>query len=103
TLINEVLMGCVLPAGLAQAPARQVALKAGLPVSTPCTTLNKMCGSGMKAVMMGMDQILAGNADTVLAGGIENMSRAPYLIAKARSGLRLGHGELKDHMFLDGL
>ena len=101
--IDDVLMGCVLPAGLAQAPARQVALGAGLPVTTPCTTVNKMCGSGMKTVMMGCDQILAGHADTVLAGGIENMTQAPYLIPKARGGLRLGHGELKDHMFLDGL
>lgn len=102
-VIDDVLMGCVLPAGLAQAPARQVALGAGLSVATPCTTVNKMCGSGMKTVMMGVDQILAGNADTVLAGGIENMTMAPYLIPKARGGLRLGHGELKDHMFLDGL
>lgn len=101
--IDDVLIGCVLPAGLAQAPARQVALGAGLSVTTPCTTVNKMCGSGMKTVMMGMDQILAGHADTVLAGGIENMTMAPYLIPKARGGLRLGHGELKDHMFLDGL
>ena len=102
-VIDDVLIGCVLPAGLAQAPARQVALGAGLPVTTPCTTVNKMCGSGMKTVMMGCDQILAGHADTVLAGGIENMTQAPYLIPKARGGLRLGHGELKDHMFLDGL
>lgn len=101
--IDDVLMGCVLPAGLAQAPARQVALGAGLPVTTPCTTVNKMCGSGMKTVMMGVDQILAGSADAILAGGIENMTQAPYLIPKARGGLRLGHGELKDHMFLDGL
>lgn len=101
--IDDVLMGCVLPAGLAQAPARQVALGAGLPVTTPCTTVNKMCGSGMKTVMMGCDQILAGHADTVLVGGIENMTQAPYLIPKARGGLRLGHGELKDHMFMDGL
>lgn len=101
--IDDVLMGCVLPAGLAQAPARQVALGAGLPVTTPCTTVNKMCGSGMKTVMMGCDQIMAGSADTVLAGGIENMTQAPYLIPKARGGLRLGHGELKDHMFMDGL
>jgi len=101
--IDDVLMGCVLPAGLAQAPARQVALGASLAVTTPCTTVNKMCGSGMKTVMMGMDQILAGHADVVLAGGIENMTQAPYLIPKARGGLRLGHGELKDHMFLDGL
>jgi acetyl-CoA C-acetyltransferase len=103
TVIDDVLMGCVLPAGLAQAPARQVALGAGLAVSTPCTTVNKMCGSGMKTVMMACDQIMAGHANTVLAGGIENMTLAPYLIPKARGGLRLGHGELKDHMFLDGL
>lgn len=101
--IDDVLVGCVLPAGLAQAPARQVALGAGLPVTTPCTTVNKMCGSGMKTVMMGVDQILAGSADAILAAGIENMTQAPYLIPKARGGLRLGHGELKDHMFLDGL
>lgn len=101
--IDEVLMGCVLPAGLAQAPARQVALGAGLPVSTPCTTVNKMCGSGMKTVMMAADQIRAGNCRLAMAGGIENMTQAPYLIPKARAGLRLGHGELKDHMFLDGL
>ena len=94
TVIDDVLMGCVLPAGLAQAPARQVALGAGLAVSTPCTTVNKMCGSGMKTVMMGVDQILAGHADTILAGGIENMTLAPYLIPKARGGLRLGHGDL---------
>lgn len=103
TGIDDVLMGCVLPAGLAQAPARQVALGAGLAVSTPCTTVNKMCGSGMKTVMMACDQIMAGHANSVLAGGIENMTLAPYLIPKARGGLRLGHGELKDHMFLDGL
>jgi len=101
--IEEVLMGCVLPAGLAQAPARQVALGAGLPVSTPCTTVNKMCGSGMKTVMMAADQIRAGNCAVAMAGGIENMTQAPYLVPKARGGLRLGHGELKDHMFLDGL
>lgn len=101
--IDEVLMGCVLPAGLAQAPARQVALGAGLPVTTPCTTVNKMCGSGMKTVMMAADQIRAGNCRLAMAGGIENMTQAPYLIPKARAGLRLGHGELKDHMFLDGL
>ncbi len=101
--IEEVLFGCVLPAGLAQAPARQVALGAGLPDSTPSTTVNKMCGSGMKTVMMACDQIRAGNADVMIAGGMENMTLAPYLLPKARSGLRLGHGELKDHMFYDGL
>jgi acetyl-CoA C-acetyltransferase len=101
--IDEVLMGCVLPAGLAQAPARQVALGAGLAVATPCTTVNKMCGSGLKSVMMAADQLRAGQCRTAIAGGIENMTRAPYLIPKARGGLRLGHGEIKDHMFLDGL
>ncbi|MDT8428912.1 MAG: thiolase family protein [Pseudomonadales bacterium] len=101
--IDELLFGCVLPAGLAQAPARQVALGAGLAMSTPCTTVNKMCGSGMKTVMMADDQICAGHAEIVIAGGMENMTLAPYLLPKARGGLRLGHGELKDHMFLDGL
>jgi len=101
--IDEVFMGCVLPAGLGQAPARQAALGAGLPQSTPCTTVNKMCGSGMKAVMLAHDALLAGSAKAVIAGGLESMSNAPYLMPKARSGLRMGHGELKDHMFLDGL
>jgi acetyl-CoA C-acetyltransferase len=102
-LVSEVLMGCVLPAGLGQAPARQAALQAGLPVSVPATTVNKMCGSGMKAVMLGYDALLAGSADMVVAGGMESMSNAPYLLPKARSGMRMGHGEVKDHMFLDGL
>ena len=100
---DEVIMGCVLPAGLGQAPARQAALGAGLPVSVPATTVNKMCGSGMKAVMLGFDAIAAGSADIVVAGGMESMSNAPYLLPKARTGMRMGHGEVKDHMFLDGL
>jgi acetyl-CoA C-acetyltransferase len=101
--IDEVAMGNVLGAGQGQAPARQAALKAGLPVSTACLTLNKMCGSGMKAVMLAHDQLRAGSACIMAAGGMESMSRAPYLIARARTGLRLGHGELQDHMLLDGL
>lgn len=102
-MIDEVLMGCVLSAGLKQAPARQAALKAGLSVSTPCTTLNKVCGSGMKTVMQGHDAIVAGSADVVIAGGMESMTNAPYLVQKARQGLRFGHGELLDHMLYDGL
>ncbi|MEQ8283123.1 MAG: acetyl-CoA C-acyltransferase [Parvibaculum sp.] len=101
--VDEVLMGCVLSAGAKQAPARQAALKAGLDEKTPCTTVNKMCGSGMKAVMMAHDAIVAGHGDIVVAGGLESMTNAPYLLPKARGGLRLGHGEIKDHMFLDGL
>jgi acetyl-CoA C-acetyltransferase len=101
--IQEVIMGCVLAAGLGQAPARQAALGAGIPVGTPCTTLNKMCGSGMKAVMSAADQLRAGSADIVLAGGMESMTNAPYLLPKARSGYRIGHGEVLDHMFYDGL
>ncbi|MCR6658279.1 MAG: acetyl-CoA C-acyltransferase [Asticcacaulis sp.] len=100
---DEVIMGCVLPAGQGQAPARQAALGAGLPVSVPATTVNKMCGSGMKAVMLACDAIAAGSADMVVAGGMESMSNAPYLLPKARVGMRMGHGEVKDHMFLDGL
>jgi acetyl-CoA C-acetyltransferase len=100
---DEVIMGCVLPAGQGQAPARQATLGAGLPVSVPATTVNKMCGSGMKAVMLACDAIAAGSAETVVAGGMESMSNAPYLLPKARSGMRMGHGEVKDHMFLDGL
>jgi len=100
---DEVIMGCVLPAGQGQAPARQAALGAGLPVSVPATTVNKMCGSGMKAVMLACDAIAAGSAGMVVAGGMESMSNAPYLLPKARSGMRMGHGEVKDHMFLDGL
>ncbi|UTW13855.1 acetyl-CoA C-acyltransferase [Marinobacterium rhizophilum] len=101
--IDEVLMGCVLPAGLGQAPARQASLAAGIPVATGCTTVNKMCGSGMKAVMQAHDQILAGSAVTLVAGGMENMSQAPYLLPKARQGMRMGHGQVIDHMFCDGL
>ena len=101
--VDEVIMGCVLPAGQGQAPARQAALGAGLPVSAGCVTVNKMCGSAMKAVMLGVDAIRAGSARLVVAGGMESMSNAPYLLPKARSGLRLGHGEMIDHMFCDGL
>jgi len=101
--IDEVYFGNVVSAGLKQAPARQVSLQAGISANTPCTTISKVCGSGMKAVMIGRDQIIAGNADTVMAGGMENMSATPYLIPKARAGLRLGHGELKDSLFTDGL
>src|SRR5271169_4483278 len=101
--VDEVIMGCVLSAGLGQAPARQAALGAGLPASTPSTTVNKMCGSAMRAVMQGADQILAGNAQVVVAGGIESMTNAPYLLPKARSGYRMGHQEVLDHMFFDGL
>ena len=101
--VDEVLMGCVLPAGMGQAPARQAALGAGLPNSVPCTTVNKMCGSGMKTVMMAYDQINAGEADVMVAGGLESMTNSPYILPKARGGMRLGHGEVKDHMFLDGL
>jgi acetyl-CoA C-acetyltransferase len=101
--VQEVILGCVLPAGLGQAPARQAALGAGMPVGTPATTVNKMCGSGLKAVMMAADQIRAGEAGIVLAGGMESMTNAPYLLLKARGGYRMGHGEILDHMFLDGL
>ncbi|GJD43175.1 Acetyl-CoA acetyltransferase [Methylobacterium cerastii] len=101
--VSEVVMGCVLPAGLGQAPARQAALGAGLSDATPCATLNKVCGSGMKALMLGHDMIAAGSAETVVAGGMESMSNAPYLLDKARAGQRLGHGRMIDHMFLDGL
>ncbi len=101
--VDEVFMGCVLPAGVGQAPARQAALKAGLPLPVACTTVNKVCGSGMKAAMLGHDVIKAGSADIVVAGGMESMTNAPYLLDKARGGYRLGHGAVKDHMFLDGL
>jgi acetyl-CoA C-acetyltransferase len=101
--IDEVIFGCVLPAGLGQAPARQAAVGAGIALGVPCTTVNKMCGSGMKAVMMAGDQIRAGSARIMLAGGLESMSNAPYLLLKARSGFRMGHGEIFDHMFYDGL
>ena len=102
-LINEVVMGCVLPAGQGQAPARQAAIAGGVPKSVPTTTVNKMCGSGMRAVMYGADHIAAGSADFVLAGGLESMTNAPYLLPKARAGYRMGHGEILDHMFYDGL
>ena len=101
--VEEVIMGCVLPANLGQAPARQAALGAGVPVAAPATTINKMCGSGLKAVMMAADQIRAGGANIVLAGGLESMSNAPYLMPKARTGYRMGHGEIIDHMMKDGL
>ena len=101
--VEQVLFGCVLSAGLGQAPARQAALGAGLATSTRCTTLNKMCGSGMQAVILGHDMLLAGSARIVVAGGMESMSNAPYLLDRARSGYRMGHGRVLDHMFLDGL
>jgi acetyl-CoA C-acetyltransferase len=101
--IDEVIMGCVLSAGLGQAPARQAALGAGIPASVPCTTANKMCGSAMRAVMLAADQILAGSAEVIVAGGFESMTNAPYLLPKARAGYRMGHQEVLDHMFLDGL
>jgi acetyl-CoA C-acetyltransferase len=101
--VDEVIMGCVLPAGLGQAPARQAAIYAGIPVEVGALTINKMCGSGMKAAMLGNDLIEVGTDDIVVAGGLESMSNAPYLMQKVRNGLRLGHGEIKDHMFLDGL
>jgi acetyl-CoA C-acetyltransferase len=100
---DEVFMGCVLPAGLGQAPARQASLGAGLPQSAGCTTVNKVCGSGMKSAMLAHDAILSGSSRIVVAGGMESMSNAPYLLNKARTGYRLGHGSLYDHMFLDGL
>ncbi len=101
--VDEVLLGCVLPAGLGQAPARQASLGAGVPASVPATTVNKVCGSGMKTAMIGSDAIRAGSARIVVAGGIESMTNAPYLLPKARGGYRMGHGELLDHMFYDGL
>jgi acetyl-CoA C-acetyltransferase len=101
--IQEVIMGCVLPAGLKQGPARQAALKAGLPASTGATTINKLCGSGMKATMFAHDLLVAGSVDIAVSGGMESMTNAPYILQKARSGYRMGHGEIKDHMFLDGL
>src|SRR5262245_64823009 len=101
--ISEVYMGCVLPAGQGQAPARQAAVAAGLPSSVRCTTVNKMCGSGMKTVMMASDALHARPADIIVAGGMESMTNAPYLLPKMRAGARLGHAEVKDHMFLDGL
>ena len=101
--VNEVIMGCVLPAGLKQAPARQAMLGAGLPLGTGATTINKVCGSGLKTVMFGHDLIKAGSANVVVAGGMESMSNAPYLLDKARSGYRMGHGQVIDHMMFDGL
>ena len=101
--VEEVIMGCVLPAGLKQGPARQAALEAGLPEASGCTTINKLCGSGMKATMMAHDLIKAGSNDIMVSGGMESMSNAPYILEKARAGYRMGHGEIKDHMFLDGL
>lgn len=101
--IDEALIGCVLPAGLGQAPARQAVLHAGLPLSVRCTTINKVCGSGMKTVMMAHDTIKAGSADLVIAGGLESMTMAPYLLPKARGGYRMGHAQMLDHMFFDGL
>jgi acetyl-CoA C-acetyltransferase len=101
--VQEVIMGNVLSAGQGQAPARQAALKAGLPLATPCTTVNKMCGSAMKAAMLAHDLIVAGSAEVIVAGGMESMSNAPYLMPKARAGYRMGHQQVLDHMFLDGL
>ena len=101
--IQEVIMGCVLPGGLGQAPARQASRASGIPDSTGCTTINKMCGSGMQAVIMAHDQIKAGTNSIMIAGGMENMSQAPYLLPKARGGYRMGHGQVMDSMFLDGL
>jgi acetyl-CoA C-acetyltransferase len=103
TDIQEVIMGCVLPAGQGQAPARQASLGAGLPLSTGCTTVNKMCGSGMKAAMLAHDLLQAGSSEIMVAGGMESMTNAPYLLTKARSGYRMGHQQVIDHMFLDGL
>jgi acetyl-CoA C-acetyltransferase len=101
--IDEVVFGCVLPAGQGQAPARQATLGAGLPLATGATTVNKMCGSGMRAAMFAHDMLVAGSVDVVIAGGMESMTNAPYLLPKARSGMRMGHGQVLDHMFLDGL
>jgi acetyl-CoA C-acetyltransferase len=101
--VQEVLMGCVLPAGQGQAPARQASLGAGLPLAAGCTTVNKMCGSGMKAAMLAHDILAAGGTDVIVAGGMESMTNAPYLLPKARGGLRMGHGQVIDHMFYDGL
>ena len=101
--VDEVIMGCVLPAGQGQAPARQASLGAGLPLAAGCTTINKMCGSGMKAAMLAHDLLAAGTNDIMVAGGMESMTNAPYLLAKARGGYRLGHGQILDHMFCDGL
>ena len=101
--IDETIMGCVLPAGLGQAPARQAAMGAGIPSESGATTINKMCGSGMKSIMFGHDSIKAQQNNIVVAGGLENMTNAPYILSKARKGFRMGHSDVKDHMFLDGL
>src|SRR5512147_2668669 len=101
--VGKVIMGCVLPAGQGQAPARQAALKAGLPQSVPCTTVNKMCGSAMEAAMLAHDMLACGSHDVIVAGGMESMTNAPYLLPKARAGYRMGHQQVMDHMFLDGL
>jgi len=101
--VQEVIMGCVLPAGQGQAPARQASLGAGLPLAAGCTTVNKMCGSGMKATMLAHDLLISNSADFIVAGGMESMTNAPYLLPKARSGLRMGHAQVIDHMFYDGL
>src|SRR5258705_3690487 len=101
--VREVIMGCVLAAGLGQAPARQASLGAGLPLAAGCTTVNKMCGSGMKAAMFAHDLLVSNSSEIVVAGGMESMTNAPYLLPKARAGLRMGHGQWIDHMFYDGL
>jgi acetyl-CoA C-acetyltransferase len=101
--VDKVIMGCVLPAGQGQAPARQASLKAGLPTATGCTTVNKMCGSAMEATMLAHDALVVGSEEIIVAGGMESMSNAPYLLPKARGGMRMGHGTVYDHMFLDGL
>src|SRR5882672_218295 len=101
--VQEIFMGCVLPAGQGQAPARQASIGAGLPLSTGCTTVNKMCGSGMKAAMLARDLLLAGTNEIMVAGGMESMTNAPYLLPKARAGYRMGHQQALDHMFFDGL
>ncbi|PIV74871.1 MAG: acetyl-CoA C-acyltransferase, partial [Rhodobacteraceae bacterium CG17_big_fil_post_rev_8_21_14_2_50_65_11] len=101
--VQELLMGCVLPAGQGQAPARQAGFKAGLGQDVPATTLNKMCGSGMKAAMIAHDQLALGQTDLIVAGGMESMTNAPYLLPQMRGGARIGHGQTIDHMFLDGL
>lgn len=101
--VEEVYVGCVLPAGLGQAPARQASMGAGIPNSVPCTTVNKVCGSGMKTVMLGFDQLRLGDTNVIVAGGMESMTNAPYFLEKARAGYRIGHGRILDHMFYDGL
>jgi acetyl-CoA C-acetyltransferase len=101
--VQEVIMGCVLAAGQGQAPARQASVGAGIPFATGCTTINKMCGSGMKAAMLAHDLLKAGTNDIMVAGGMESMTNSPYLLDKARGGMRMGHGQVYDHMFLDGL